>query len=164
MFGTQASDKVAEEKRQRKAAEEELQREAATKAQPCNEPNNLSMETANFARYCSLLMDVGREVMVIIFQSSYQKEARKPWHGVSFLNDKFPDGTSQRQLGKYFVDSIRAGRCEEWDISLLSSMLLFVPGYMKRIPRAKNAVEKLRGERNTLAHSADLLADRKSVV
>jgi len=158
MFGTQAADKVADEERQRKAAEEELQREAATKAQTSNEPKKLSEETANFARYCRLLMDVGREVMVMIFQSSYQKEARKPWHGVSFLNDKFPDGTSQRQLGKYFVDNIRAGKCEEWDISLLSSMLLFVPGYMKRIPRAKNAVEKLRGERNTLAHSADLLA------
>jgi len=122
------------------------------------ETSKLSVETANFARYCRLLMDVGREVMVTIFRASYQKEAGKSWSGASFLNDKFPDGHSQRQLGKYFVDHIRAGKCEEWDISLLSSLLLFLPGYVKGIPRAKNAVEILRGERNTLAHSADLLA------
>jgi len=106
-------------------------------AQTSNEPSKLSVETANFARYCRLLMDVGRKVMVTIFRASYQKEAGKPWSGASFLNDKFPDGHSQRQLGKYFVDHIRAGKCEEWDISLLSSLLLSVPGYIKGIPRAK---------------------------
>jgi len=130
-------------------------------AQTSNESSKLSVETANFARYCRLLMDVGREVMVTIFRACYQKEAGKPWsesHGASFLNDKFPDGHSQRQLGKHCVDPIRAGKCEEWDVSLLSSLLLCVPGYIKCIPRAKDAVETLREQRNKLAHSADLLA------
>ena len=84
----------------------------------------VSAETTNFARYCRLLMDVGRD----------------------------------RQLGKHLVDKIRAGKCEEWDITLLSVLLLNTPGYIKDKPDAKKAAQTLRDERNSLAHSADLLA------
>jgi len=123
------------------------------------EETNVSTETTNFARYCRLLMDVGREVMVSIFRASYQKEKGIPFtESSNFLKDNFPDGHSQRQLGKHGVDCIRASKCEKWDISLLSSLLLFIPGYIKDMPAAKDAVETLRAERNMLAHSAELLA------
>jgi len=121
----------------------------------------VSAETTNFARYCRLLMDVGRDVLAAVFKGSYKKEKSNQWTescGQSFLNNKFPDGASQRQLGKHLVQNIRAGKCEEWDITLLSSLLLNTPGYIKDKPDAKKAAQTLRDERNSLAHSADLLA------
>ncbi len=115
-------------------------------------------ETTNFARYCRLLLDVGRDVLAAVFKGSFKKEKNKQWTescGQSFLNHKFPDGASQRQLGKHLVNNIRAGKCEEWDITLLSSLLLNTPGYIKDKPDAKKAAQTLRDERNSLAHSAD---------
>ena len=95
------------------------------------------------------------------FMESYHKEERSPWEassGPAFLSSKFPDAFSQRKLGKHLIDSIRAGKCSEWDITLLSSLLVIKPGYLQSNAKAKEAVEALRGERNSLAHSADLLA------
>jgi hypothetical protein len=121
----------------------------------------VSAETTNFARYCRLLMDVGKDVLAALFKGSYKREKNKMWTefcGESFLIDKFPDVASQRQLGKHMVENIRAGKCEEWDITLLASLLLITPGYIKDKPDAKKAAQTLRDERNSLAHSADLLA------
>ena len=105
-------------------------------------------------------MDVGREVLMTAFLESYHKEEGSPWEassGPAFLNSKV-DHYSQRKLGKHLIDSIRAGKCSEWDITLLSSLLVIKPGYLQGNAKAKEAVEVLRGERNNLAHSADLLA------
>jgi hypothetical protein len=65
------------------------------------------------------------------------------------LNEKFPDGPSRRHLQKESVDNIRSGKCEEWDISLLCSLLLYKPG--------------LKRERNLLSHvlMVDLLPAEK---
>ena len=41
---------------------------------------------------------------------------------------------------------------------MLSSLLLFTPGYIKDSHTVKIAVEKLLDQRNALAHSADFLA------
>ena len=75
----------------------------------------------------------------------------------------FPDGASQRQLGKHFVDKFCSGKCEEWDMTLLSVLLLNMPGIHEGQPDAKKAAQTLRDERNSLAHSADLLA-RQSLI
>ena len=106
-------------------------------------------------------MDVGREVLMTTFLESYHKEEGSPWEascGPAFLSSKFPDAFSQRKLGKHLIDSIREGKCSQWDITLLSSLLVIKPGYLQGNAKAKEAVEALRGERNNLAHSADLLA------
>jgi len=120
--------------------------------------SELSAEATNFVRY-SRLMTVGKEVMASIFRASYQTEFKKPWaqsSGDSFLHHKFPDGSNiLRQLDPQYIDKIKAGKIEEWDVSLLSRLLLSVPGYLKET-KAKNAVETLRRERNILAH--DFLA------
>ena len=122
---------------------------------------SVSSETTNFARYCRLLMDFGREVLMALFKEAHRKEQGMPWEessGPAFLDSKFPDAFSQRKLGKHLVDMIRGGNCDEWDITLLSSLLCIKPGYITEDAKAKKAVEALRGERNILAHSADLLA------
>jgi serine/threonine protein kinase len=127
------------------------------------EVQKVSEETANFARYWRLLWDVGRDVLAAVFKGSFKKEKNKQWTescGQFFLNEKFPDGASLRQLGKRFVDNIRAGKCEEWDITLLSSLLMYTPGYINDNPEARRATNALREERNSLAHSADLFARR----
>jgi predicted Ser/Thr protein kinase len=56
------------------------------------------------------------------------------------------------------IDSICSGKRHEWDITLLSSLLLFTPGYVKGDASGKKALEALRKERNDLAHDADVLA------
>lgn len=121
---------------------------------------NVSAEKTNYARYLRLLMDVGKEVLLSIFKASYKKQEKKLWtdsSGPTFLDNRF-SGPSQRQLGKHLIDNIRTVTCEKWDITLLSSLLLFTPGYIKDRHSAKIAVEKLRDQRNALAHSADFLA------
>jgi len=126
--------------------------ELTTSANTSN--STLSAETTNFARYCSLLYGVSAQVMVNVFKASYQKEAGAPWDvkiAVSFVNDKIT-GLSHKKLGSLTVDKIRTGKCEDWDLTLLSSLLLFEPGYMKGISTARDAVEKLREARNYVAH------------
>ena len=130
-------------------------------AKTSKEASKVSAETTNFARYCRLLMDVGRDVLMILFEASYQKEANAPWtesSGRPFLSTHFSDGPSQRRLGKHLVDNICDGQCKAWDITLLSSLLTTTPGYIKKNKTALKAVEYLRGERNHLAHSPGLLA------
>ncbi len=121
---------------------------------------NVSAEKTNYARYLRLLMDVGKEVLLSIFKASYKKQEKKLWtdsSGPTFLDNRF-SGPSQRQLGKHLIDNIRTVTCEKWDITLLSSLLLFTPGYIKDSHTVKIAVEKLLDQRNALAHSADFLA------
>ena len=123
--------------------------------------STVSVETANFARYCRLLMDVGREVLMTLFKENYREEEGVQWEescGPSFFGAKFPDRFSQSNLGKHLIDSICSGKCHEWDITLLSSLLLFTPGYVLGHASGKKAVEALRKERNDLAHDAHVLA------
>jgi len=130
-------------------------------AKTSTKATKVSAETTNFARYCRLLMDVGRDVLMILFEASYEKEGNTPWtesSGRAFLSTHFPDGPSQRRLGKHHIDNICNGQCKTWDITLLSSLLTTTPGYIKKNQTALKAVEYLRGERNNLAHSAGLLA------
>ena len=116
--------------------------------------SKLSAETINFARYFCL-MNVVKEVMAKIFRASYQKQFENPWtqfNGELFLHNKFPDGSnSLRQLGCQYADKIKAGKIEEWDISLLSRLLLSRAGYLKGTEH-ECAVKTLRRERNTLVH------------
>jgi len=116
--------------------------------------SKLSAETNNFARYIRL-MNVVTEVMARIFRASYQKEFENPWtqcSGELFFHNKFPDGSNSfRQLGCQYADKIKAGKIEEWDISLLSRLLLSMAGYLKGTEH-KCAVKTLRRERNILVH------------
>jgi serine/threonine protein kinase len=128
----------------------------------------VSAETTNFQSNCRdhsllfvmlyrrLLNGVGRDVLAAVFKGSYKKEKKNEWTescGASFLNDI--DDHAKRQLGKPKVDLIRQGKCEQFDISLLCSLLLNTPGYIKDKPDAKSAVQTLRTERNYYSHSAD---------
>ena len=119
--------------------------ELTTSANTSN--TTLSAETTNCARYRllhRLLYGISAQVMVNIFKASYQKEAGAPWDvkiAVSFVNNKI--------TGNH---KIRTGKCEDWDLTLLTSLLLFEPGYMKGISTARDAIEKLREARNSVAH------------
>jgi hypothetical protein len=100
-------------------------------------------------------MDVGREVLMTLFKEYYCKEEGKQWEescGPSFLDSYVPDRHSQSKLRKHDIDSIRSGKCHEWDITLLSSLLLFRPGFVLGDALGKKAVEVLRKERNFLFH------------
>ena len=83
-----------------------------------NDSSTVSVETTNFARYCRLLMDVGREVLMTLFKENYCEEEGVQWEescSPSFFGDKFPDLFSESNLGKHFIDSICSGKCHEWD-------------------------------------------------
>jgi len=83
-----------------------------------NDSSTVSVETTNFARYCRLLMDVGREVLMTLFKENYREEEGVQWEescSPSFFGDKFPDRFSESNLGKHFIDSICSGKCHEWD-------------------------------------------------
>ena len=72
----------------------------------------VSAGTTMFARCCRVVMDVGRDVLRILFEASYQKEGNARWtesSGRAFLSTHFPDGPSQRRLGKHFIDNIHNG-------------------------------------------------------
>jgi len=121
----------------------------------CANSSKLSAEATNLARYSRLILEVGPEVMASIFRASYQEEYRKPWtscSGHSFLHKEFPDGSNSLwHVGTPYFDTVSAGKCEEWDVSLLCSLLQKVPGYVKGT-QAKKAVNTLRSERNQLVH------------
>jgi hypothetical protein len=123
--------------------------------------STVSVETTNFARYVRLLMDVGREVLMTLFKENYRKVEGVQWEesgGPRFFSANFPDRLSQSKLEKHSIDFIRSGKCHEWDSTLLSSLLIFTPGYFKGDASGKKAVEALQKERNDLAQDADLLA------
>jgi len=121
----------------------------------CANSSKLSAEATNLARYSRLIHEVGPGVMASIFRASYQKEYGKPWtpcSGDSFLHNKFSDGSNSLwHFGTQYVNTFSAGKCEEWDVSLLCSLLLNVPGYVKGT-QAEKAVRRLRRERNRLVH------------
>ena len=157
-------DTASSPKSQTSAKEAKMSSASSTKSRKSStDGSSVSSERSNLARFCRLLMDVGREVMDIIFNDNYCKQEKKEWLqsescGRAFLDKNF-DRVNQTKLGKTMVDKIRGGKCREWDITLLSALLLFTPGYLKENKAAKNAVEVLRNERNHLAHSHDLLAN-----
>ena len=71
----------------------------------------VSAETTNFTHYHRLLMEVGKNVLTVVFKGSYKSEKNNPWTescGQSLLNEKFPDGPSRRHLQKESVDNIRS--------------------------------------------------------
>jgi len=121
----------------------------------CANSSKLSAEATNLARYSCLILEVGPAVMASIFRASYQQEYRKPWtscSGDSFLHKEFPDGSNSLwHVGTPYFDTVSAGKCEEWDVSLLCSLLQKVPGYVKGT-QAEKEVNTLRGERNELVH------------
>jgi len=121
----------------------------------CANSSKLSAEATNLARYSRLILEVGPAVMASIFRASYQQEYRKPWtscSGDSFLHKEFPDGSNSLwHVGTPYFDTVSAGKCEEWDVSLLCSLLQKVPGYVKGT-QAEKEVNTLRGERNELVH------------
>ena len=130
----------------------------------CTDSLSASLEEANYYRYHKLLMHVGREVLMTLFQENYYKEEGKQWEqscGPSFLNSKFPDRWSQSKLKKPGINSILSGNCHEWDITLLSSLLLFNPGYVQGDASGKKAVEALRKERNEICHSCTSLTEEE---
>jgi len=93
--------------------------------------------------------------MVSLFKASYQKETGVPWDvkiTVSFENYKI-SGPSQKRLRNLSVNKIRTSKCNDWDVTLLSALLLFELGYMKGIALAEDAVKKLQEERNSLSES-----------
>jgi len=120
----------------------------------CTNSSKLSAEATNLARYSRLIHEVGPGVMASIFRASYQKEYGKPWtscSGDSFLHNKFPDGSNILwHSGTPYFKTVSAGKCEEWDVSLLCSLLLNVPEYVGT--QAKKKVKTLRLQRNTLVH------------
>jgi len=109
------------------------------------------LEATNYVRYKGLLMDVGTKVMLNFFRARYQEKYKKPWakkSGVILVKDK------SLHLDHHVKMTVKAGKCEEWDITTLSQLLLSVPGFLKEdIPDAKKAVGKLQNSRNILIHS-----------
>ena len=58
----------------------------------------LAAVTTNFERYCCLVLGVGREILLNLFLSCYQKKAHTHWTETSemaFVSAYFPDGHSQ---------------------------------------------------------------------
>jgi serine/threonine protein kinase len=121
----------------------------------CTDSSTVSVERANYNRYWELLLVLGREVLMTLFKEYYCREEGKQWEescGPSFLDSYIPDRFSQSQLKKEGIDSIRSGKCHEWDITLLSYLLLHSPGFVLGDASGKKAVKALRKERNIFAH------------
>ena len=76
-----------------------------------------------------------------VFKDSFKKQFQKGKNkhrtescGQSFLNEDFADG-------KHVVKNIRSGKCEEGDMTLLCSLLMYTSGYIKDKPDVNQAAE-----------------------
>jgi serine/threonine protein kinase len=126
------------------------------------EPSSMDSDTSsnrnNFARFCQLLLELTPTIMSSLFKSCFTaSEGGRDWSascGLSLL-DKMDD-YNKRRLGKQALDKIVAGNCNDWDITLLSSLLLVKPGYMADNKLAKDGIESIRGARNDFLHSSQL--------
>lgn len=113
---------------------------------------SVSSEATNFHRFCRLLQDVGTEILVKIFKVFYEKKEKKPWKASCGSNL-----LSRMASGKFYTQQykiISQGNCEEWDITLLSSLLIHAPGYLNTagFGKAVKGVETIRKARNDISH------------
>ncbi len=121
----------------------------------CTDSSSMSVEKTNWDKIWELLFNLGREVLMTLFKEYYYKKEGKQWEescGPSFLDSYIPHRFDQSNLRREGLDSIRSGKCHEWDITLLSSLLLHKPGFVLGDASGKKAVEALRNERNILSH------------
>eukprot|EP00960_Hanusia_phi_P060082 764396-Hanusia_phi.AAC.2 len=108
----------------------------------------------NYLRFSKLLHGVGRDVLAQVVQACYTKTSKRSWSREAGAEiAKGLDDYSQRKLGKPLMTTLRSEGIERWDITLLTSLLIFDPGYIKNEQRVE-AVEILRAQRNQLAHSS----------
>eukprot|EP00960_Hanusia_phi_P009655 280802-Hanusia_phi.AAC.2 len=119
-------------------------------AQAKLDPNN---KKDNFKRFCKLLLGSGRDILAQVLQTCYVTTSKRSWSdGAGEEIAKDLDDYSQRKLGKTLMIRLRSESIEFWDMTLLTSLLIFNPGYIKD-QEGVAAVEALRKERNDLAHS-----------
>ena len=114
-----------------------------------------STDTHNFVRFCRLLLELTPTVLSALFKACFKaSEGGKDWSAshADIVLDQIDD-YGKRRLGKAALDKIVAGECEEWDITLLASLLLIKPGYMADVKQAKEAIDKIRQARNDMMHS-----------
>ncbi len=119
-----------------------------------------SSDTHNFVRFCRLMLGLTPRVLSSLFKTRFKAtiESGEDWsasHAVTILDQI--DDYGKRRLGKAALDKIVEGNCEEWDITLLASLLLIKPGYMADVRQAKEAIDSIRQVRNSMMHS-NLLA------
>eukprot|EP00960_Hanusia_phi_P043637 756169-Hanusia_phi.AAC.2 len=114
----------------------------------------------NFKRFCKLLLGSGRDILAQVLQTCYMTSSKVSWSdGVGERIAEELDDYSQRKLGKALMTKLRSEAIESWDMTLLTSLLIFNPGYIKD-EEGVAAVETLRTERNELAHS-NILQDQE---
>ena len=133
--------------------------DATDKAMPSQDQLVMSSRKDNFKRFCKLLLGLGRDVLARVLQACYLTACKTSWSDGAGADIALQmDDFTQRKLGKTMMTKLRSESIDSWDMTLLASLLVFNPGYIKD-KEGKAAVEELRNERNELAHSN---ASRKS--
>eukprot|EP00960_Hanusia_phi_P055059 762854-Hanusia_phi.AAC.1 len=131
----------------------EMSTHSAADFTPTHARPHTNSQQDNFKRFCKLLLGLGRDVLAQVLQACYKDASKKSWsQGAGEEIAKRLDDYSQRRLGKAMMAKLRSEGIESWDMTLLTSLLTFNPGYIKD-EEGVAAVESLRKERNELAHS-----------
>ena len=140
---------LQEEDRNSKDSEEAV----AVVSQVSEKADQGKLEKDNFGRLCRLLLEVCPFVLLTAFRSCFESAEKRKWSqscGANLLAAM--DDFSQRKIGKTATNKIKEGKCEVWDVSILCSLLLHSPGYLKSDSKMARAVEQLREQRNQLVH------------
>eukprot|EP00961_Rhodomonas_salina_P296851 3936710-Rhodomonas_salina.1 len=115
--------------------------------------SQVGSEEDNFARYFRLLHHTSTTVLLAVFKASFNKSAGKEWSpecGKEVYKTLPRECVSK--LGKESRAGLESGATDTWDITLLSSLLLFSPGYLKATPE-EELCTVIRTHRNQLNHN-----------
>ena len=101
------------------------------------------------------IMELAPKIALASFRKAWQNKTGSPWSGKSGaeLKAKIQNAAEfRKRLGKTVMDKIGKAHAEQWDISLLSKLLLEDPGLLKESSDASKALKEVRERRNSFVH------------
>lgn len=108
----------------------------------------------SFRAMCGI-MELAPRILHASFRKAWQMKRGSVWSDKSGSELESIIKNKQdfkQRLGAKVMEKIGKSKIEEWDISLVSKLLLEDPGLLKDVTEAKKAVEDVRKNRNEFVH------------